>query len=270
MYKSDNWRWCVGSLIEGFGLLFSSRAASIWLCLISLTFGVLHPGLAEAETSQQVHILIVTGGHDFEEPEFFAMFNQMKGISFSHVAYGQDSTMKLSPEEAKDFDAIVFYDMHQDKEPQWKGITQMLGQGKGMVFLHHSLWSYDGTWPEYARILGGRASSKEQVVPGLSPTSTYKHGEQVRVHIADKSSPITNGLDDFTIEDETYNHYWVDPQVQVLLTTDNATSEREIAWSHNYDRSRVVYIELGHGPSAYENENYRTLVRQAIFWVSKK
>jgi hypothetical protein len=31
--------------------------------------------------------------------------------------------------------------MHQDKEPQWKGITQMLWQGKGMVFLHHSLWS---------------------------------------------------------------------------------------------------------------------------------
>jgi len=269
MYKSDKYRR-VGSNIENFGRLFRSRAVSIWLCLVSLTLVFLYPGFAEAESSNQVRILIVTGGHDFDEPGFFAMFSQIKGVNFSHVVYGQDAAMKLSPEEAKDFDAIVFYDMHQDKEPQWKGITQMLTQGKGMVFLHHSLWSYDGTWPEYARILGGRASSKEKVVPGASPTSTYKHGEQVRVHIADKSSPITNGLHDFTIEDETYNHYWVDPRVHVLLTTDNPTSEHKIAWSHKYDRSRVVYIELGHGPSAYENEDYRTLVRQAIFWVSKK
>jgi hypothetical protein len=120
------------------------------------------------------------------------------------------------------------------------------------------------------RILGGRASSKEKVVPGPSPTSTYKHGQRFHVHIADASNPVTNGLHDFDIEDETYNHYWIDPKVHVLLTTDDATSERVIAWSHKYKRSRIVYIELGHGPSAYENMNYRTLVQQAIVWVGGK
>ena len=95
----------------------------------------------------------------------------------------------LTPVGTKDFDTIVFYDMHQEKDPQSKGIEYLLAQGKGMVFLHHSLWSYDGTWPEYYQILGGRASSKERVVPGESPTSTYKHGQHFRVHIADASSP---------------------------------------------------------------------------------
>jgi type 1 glutamine amidotransferase len=138
------------------------------------------------------------------------------------------------------------------------------------LFLHHSLWSYDGTWPEYRWIVGGRASSREQVMPGSAPTSTYKHGQQVHVRIADGSNPVTKGLHDFDIVDETYNHYWIDPKAHALLTTDNDTSEHVIAWSHKYKKSRIVYIELGHGPSAYETTEYQTLVQQAAFWVSKK
>lgn len=176
----------------------------------------------------------------------------------------------MSPEAARDFDAIVFYDMHQNKDPQWRGIKDLLAQGKGMMFLHHSIWSYDGTWPEYYRILGGRASSKEKLVPGPSPTSTYKDAQHIHVHIADRSSLVTKGLHDFDIVDETYNHYWVDPRVHILLTTNNPTSEKAIAWSHIYDESRIVYVELGHGPSAYENANYGKFVRQAIFWVARK
>jgi len=194
----------------------------------------------------------------------------MPGIASVQLAYGQGAEEKLTPEGAKDFDAIVFYDMHQEKDPQSAGIMSLLAKGKGMVFLHHSLWSYDTTWPEYRHIVGGCASSKVQVVSGLSPTSTYLHGQNVHVHIDDSSSPVTHGLQDFEIVDETYNHYWVDPRVHVLLTTDNPTSTHEIAWSHQYRKSRIVYIELGHGPTAYENPNYRLLVRQAIDWVARK
>jgi uncharacterized protein len=242
----------------------------ICVLLASLTFIPLRAGVGQTASPGQVRVLIVTGGHDFDEPAFWEMFHKMDGVVFGHVAYGQGAEEKLNPEGAKDFDTIVFYDMHQDKEPQWKGIKQLLAQGKGIVFLHHSLWSYDGSWPEYRRILGGRASSKTRVVPGPSPTSTYKHDEHIQVHIADASNPVTNGVHDFSLVDETYNHYWVDPGVHVLLTTDNPTSEHEIAWSHKCKRSRIVFVELGHGPSAYENEDYRTLVRQSIFWVTKK
>lgn len=246
------------------------RAVWFGFILIGLTFVLFCPAVAETAAPGALRVLIVTGGHDFDEGGFFEMFRQMKGISFSHVAYGKGAEEKLNWDGAKEFDAIVFYDMHQDKEPQWKGIEQLLTRGKGMLFLHHSLWSYDGTWPEYRHIIGGRASSREQVVPGPSPTSTYKHGQQVHVHVADASNPVTKGLHDFDIVDETYNHYWVDPKAHALLTTDNDTSEHVIAWRHKYKKSRIVYIELGHGPSAYETTEYQTLVQQAVFWVSKK
>lgn len=257
------------SVFNVFRQFFGPRAVLLGSILVGLLFG-LFPIACEAETAGNLRVLIVTGGHDFDEAGFFAMFRQMEGIQFSHVGYSHGAEEKLSPEGARDFDAIVFYDMHQEKEPQWKGIEQLLAQGKGVVFLHHSLWSYDGTWPEYRHILGGRASSKEKVAAGESATSTYKDDEQIRVHIADPSHPVTNGLHDFDIVDETYNHYWVDPKAHALLTTDNPTSERAIAWSHKYKKSRIVYIELGHGASAYENRDYRRLVRQAIAWVATR
>jgi type 1 glutamine amidotransferase len=212
----------------------------------------------------------VVGGHEFDTVGFVAMFQKMAGISNEVVSFGQGAEDRLTAQGARDCDAIVFYDMHQQREPHWRGMLQLLEQGKGMVFLHHSLWSYDGSWNDYKRIVGGRASSKEKVVPGPSPTSTYKHDEHVHVHVADPSNPITMGLQDFDITDETYNHYWVDPEVHVLLTTNNPTSEHIIAWSHQYEKSRIVYIELGHGPAAYENPSYITLVRGAILWVAGK
>jgi type 1 glutamine amidotransferase len=196
------------------------------------------------------------------------MFQKMQGISYEIVTFGRGAEDRLNRKGAKDYDAIVFYDMHQDPEPHRRGMLDLLAQGKGMVFLHHSLWSYDGTWDDYSQIVGGRASSKVKVASGSPSISTYEHGEHVHVHLADPSHPIVRGLRDFDITDETYNHYWVDPAAHVLLTTNNPTSEHVIAWSHRYDKSRVVYIELGHGPTAYENPNYVTLVRQAILWVA--
>ena len=258
--------------------VLSRSLIPVLLCLLALTFGFLpsghpdfiRPAFAESGSAGKAHILIVTGGHEFDAAGILGMFQKMEGVSYTLVSFGQGAEEKLNPQGTKDCDAIVFYDMHQNKEPHWKGMLQLLAQGKGMVFLHHSLWSYDGSWDEYGHIVGGRASSKEKVVPGPSPTSTYKHDEHLRVHIADPSDPVTKGLLDFDITDEAYNHYWVDPKVHVLLTTDNLTSERIIGWSHKYKRSRIVYIELGHGPTAYENQNYSTLVRQAIQWVAGK
>ncbi len=247
------------------------------LSFLFLMCGVLVAGQTEclasalgSPSAANTRVLIITGGHGFDEAGFIQMFQKMPGISFERAAFGQGAEEKLTPEGSKGYGAIVFYDMHQNKEPHWKGMLELLKQGKGMVFLHHTLWSYDGTWDEYRRILGGRASSKEKVVPGPSPTSTYKDDVHFRVHIPDKSDPVTRGLQDFDIVDENYNHYWVDPKVHVLLTTDVPTSERIIGWSHKYETSRIVYIELGHGPTAYENENYSTLVRQAVLWVAGK
>jgi type 1 glutamine amidotransferase len=68
------------------------------------------------------------------------------------------------------------------------------------------------------------------------------------------------------VYDETYKNVWHAPGIQTLLTTDEKTSDREVAWISPYQKSRVVVIQLGHGREAHESPWYRTLVRRSILW----
>jgi type 1 glutamine amidotransferase len=56
--------------------------------------------------------------------------------------------------------------------------------------------------------------------------------------------------------------------VQVLLTTDNPTSDAPLAWLGLHPKARVIYIQLGHGSAAHRNPNYQRLVRNAIVWAA--
>lgn len=146
--------------------------------------------------------------------------------------------------------------------------VKLLRQGKGLVALHHSLASYQ-TWDEYRHIIGGRWHTQKWMQNGKEqPASTFQHDVQFKVHIVDNKHPVTKGLQDFDIRDETYGNFEVLPKVKPLLTTDEPTSGRVIAWAHTYGKSRVVYIQLGHDHYAYENPHYRRLVLQAIRWVA--
>ena len=81
--------------------------------------------------------------------------------------------------------------------------------------------------------------------------------------------PVTDGLAPFTVLDETYKGMWLAPANTVLLTTDNPTGDPPVAWVSAYPRSRVVTIQLGHGPDAHHDPSYRRLVLNAIRWSAQ-
>ena len=216
--------------------------------------------------STPLRLLIVTGGHDFEEAAFFRVFDEMNGITWTHASFGHGAEQKLTLEDSGTYDVAVFYDMHQDHEPHYREWLQVLERGKPTVFLHHALGSYV-KWEQYGEIIGGRANFGREVVK-WAPNTTFQHDVTFRVHIADRNHPITEGLQDFEIVDETYNHFAVNPGVHVLLTTDHPNSGTVIGWTHRYKKSPIVYLQPGHGPSAYDNPNFRTLVARSIRWVA--
>ena len=69
------------------------------------------------------------------------------------------------------------------------------------------------------------------------------------------------------LQDETYKGMWIAPDVKVLLRTDNPTSDGPVAWISPYSKSRVVYLQLGHDAAVHYHPAYRTLVRNAVFWL---
>jgi hypothetical protein len=88
--------------------------------------------------------------------------------------------------------------------------------------------------------------------------------------VADLQHPVTQGVSDFDIHDETYGGFEVGAASHALLTTDEPTSGRVIGWAKTYEAARVVYLQLGHDHLGYENPNYRRLVAQAIRWTAQR
>ena len=177
-----------------------------------------------------------------------------------------EANLQLGKIDLKTFDAVVFYDMPKTiSEPEKESYHKLLKAGKGLVFLHHSLASYQ-QWDEYKTIIGGKYH-EEQNSPA---SSSYQHDINFTVTIKHPEYQVTKGISDFEILDEVYGNTEVLPDVTALLTTDHPQSSKTIGWTHQMGNSWIVYIELGHDKNAYFNPDYQKLVKQAIAFVAGK
>ena len=138
-----------------------------------------------------------------------------------------------------------------------------------MIFLHHSLVSYQH-WPEFIKIVGGQYHTEPVVVNGDTLRANYEHGVTIPVRVENKNHPVTKGISDFVIEDEIYGGSEILPTVAPLLSTTHPKSMHYVAWVNHYGKSDVLYIQLGHGPSAFSNPVFRRLIQQAIEWSAAK
>ena len=204
-----------------------------------------------------IHALVITGGHGFQEEPFWEMFDSFENFSYDAATF-PEAFKYLSIEGAKDYDTLVFYDMWQEITLEQQAAYQdLLNRGKPIVYLHHALISFQD-WPEFRNVVGGYWKPGE---------GTYKHDVQFTVEIAEPSHPVTEGLSDFEILDETYGDFSVDSDVHILLKADHPDSGPVIGWAKMYKNTPLVYIQLGHDGLAYGNPNYRKLVDQSIRWV---
>jgi hypothetical protein len=96
---------------------------------------------------------------------------------------------------------------------------------------------------------------------------TYIHNIRFTVNVANIKHPVTKGVKDFEIYDETYKGYYVAPDVVPLLTTTEPTSAPMIGWAHQYGMARVVTLQSGHDTPTFQNANFRKLLKQSIEWT---
>lgn len=237
--------------------------------LATLAFG-LSTGPALFAADGKIRVLLVSGGHDFETNQFYQAFKDNPDITFEAVTHPK-AHAKLRPDSAKDFDVLVLYDMWQNITEEAKAdLLAFVNSGKGLVSLHHSIANYQ-KWREWNKVVGGRYYLDKTMVDGVEkPRSIWKHDVKFKVHVADPNHPVTRGVKDFEIRDETYGLFDMAPESHALLTTDEPTSAKNIAWAKTHGPARVVYLQLGHDHLAYENPSFRQLVQQAIRWTAKK
>jgi hypothetical protein len=218
--------------------------------------------------AKQIRLLVITGGHDYKVEEFNQMLSSLdKNIQYKVSEFPAAFDMFL-PENRNKYDVIIFYHMWQTITPEQETlIADCIRQGKPLVVLHHSICAFDD-WPEYTNIIGGKYFHKPTTIKGKEyPESSYIHDIHFNVKIADHNNPVTKGVNDFQIFDETYKGFYVEEGVTPLLTTDEASSTPIIGWSKTYGKARVVTLQSGHDVPTFENVNYRKLLKNAIEWV---
>ncbi len=177
----------------------------------------------------------------------------------------------------------------------WKDLLR--SGNKGFVFFHHSVASWlHNDFPEYCEIIGGAADWGLPItVRGKEyPYSGFLGDVPQHVTIQDKTHPVVQGVGDassfeggYDITDEVYLCPMFEDSVHCLLRTDfkpvdaNFPMQSGRGWHHppgsnmsgwvkTAENSPVVYIQHGHGPSAWSNRSFQRLMTNAIQWVNTK
>lgn len=251
--------------------------------------------------------LVAVRGHPFDRSAFDAMFQAMEGISATMVDQPA-AALLMNPEGMRGFDALVLYDMPgldfqagagspaylaPGAELQ-DGLRSLFKEGKGVVALHHALAGWP-TWDEYHAWLGGQFLYHPGTVRGEpKPDSGYCHDIDYFVEVV-ADHPVTLGIPkSFPIRDELYlcpvfedavtpllrsrasfsrEHFWsadlaVRGEINSREGWEHPPGSNLIGWTRQVEASRLVYLQPGDGPSAYDNPHYRRLIENAIHWVA--
>ncbi|HOQ33557.1 MAG TPA: ThuA domain-containing protein [Candidatus Hydrogenedens sp.] len=219
----------------------------------------------------QVRVAIITGGHGYDKEPFEAMWTSITEMKPTYFDYGVKKCEFFDKDHSDEFDTIVFYNFHQKITPkQQQNFLKMLEKGKRIIVMHHAISAFP-EWNEFNKIIGAKYFSEDMEWEGKKyERSKYKHDVKIPVHVADKNHPITQGVEDFEEIDETYSGYYIAPEVHVLLTTNCPENTPFIAWVNKYNNSEIFFVQLGHGPQIFANEQFRKLISNAIKWASGK
>lgn len=224
-----------------------------------------------AGSARPIRILVITGGHGYKTEQFNGMLSSLGPAITWQVAELPAAFDMFRAENRNKYDVLVFYHMWQTITPeQEKDFAECIRSGKPVVALHHSICAFDD-WPEYWNIIGGKYFHKATTFGGkVYQPCSYIHDLHFNVHVVDKRNPVTKGISDFPIFDETYKGYYVAAGVTPILTTDEPSSTPQIGWTKKYGKARIVVLQSGHDVPTFENENFRKLLKQAIEWVYRK
>jgi len=217
-----------------------------------------------AKNQDAVRVLLVTGGHD-HDAMFYNVLDARRDIRVNvdphPVAFRNDLRQS--------YDVLVLYDTIQRdqlSEKHRQNLKDFVESGKGVVVLHHAIADFqDWEW-WWKEVVAGRYLLKADAP---LPASQYLHDVE-EVVTPKPGHPISKALAQMRLFDETYKLVWHAPDVTVLLTSDHPTSDPDIAWVSPYPKSRVVYIQPGHGRETSEMPWYRQMVQRAVLWSARR
>src|SRR3954466_11165053 len=85
-----------------------------------------------AEESAKIKVLLVTGGHGFEQEPFFKVFKENEDITFTHAEHDKTNATVFERGDLLSYDVVVLYDIRRTlTEAQKAKFLSLFDKGTG-------------------------------------------------------------------------------------------------------------------------------------------
>lgn len=228
----------------------------ILICTVLLGIIAAAGILVAANADKKIKVMFLRGGgiHDWRNctPILASVLEKTNDFEVTFTENLDDLK-----EHIEQFDIIIQYTtgMQLTKE-QEKGLCDFIQNGGGYVGIHSASDSFKNA-DRYWEMLGGRFAGHG--------------GGKYTVYIYDRDHPITKGMRDFEIQDETYSHnYHRNAQMRSLTRMNRGNERQSMSWVSSYGKGRVFYTGNGHGREAWTNPHFQRLVVRAAYWAADR
>lgn len=213
--------------------------------------------------------LIVYGGWEGHEPDkVAALFADILVKEGFEVALSDTLESFAAAEALRRMDLIVpIWTMGEIRAECAEAVIQAVAAGTGLAGCHGGMcdaFRINVTW----QFMTG---ANWVAHPGDADV-TY------RIEIRNSSSPLVEGIEDFSVTSEQY-YLHVDPAIEVLATTrfplapgfhsSNKHVDMPQVWTKRWGAGRVFYNALGHSAAIFEIPEARELMRRGFVWAAR-
>ncbi len=226
----------------------------ILICTVLLGVIVAVGILPAADSSKKIKVMFFRGGggHDWKNcsPIMKSVLEKTNDFEVTFTENLDDLKERI-----KQFDIIMQYTDGMDPtKEQENGLCDFVQNGGGYVGIHCTTASFqkcDRYWEMCSGRFAGHGSGK------------------FTVYIYDHEHPITRGMKDFEIQDESYTHdYHRNAQMRSLTRMNRGNERQSMGWVSSYGKGRVFYTSNGHDRQAWVNPHFQRLVVRGAYWAA--
>jgi uncharacterized protein len=224
------------------------------LLLVALAGLAMFASATNLLAAEKIKVLLVGGrGHDWKD--FHKVISGVLEPTGDFDLTLTDKLDDLKTENISKYNVVLFYGSGGDFKDakQEEGLNAFVRQGGGLVGVHatDAFKNSDVYW----RLLGGRF--------------TTHGGGKFWLRIDDKKHPVTAPMNDFEIQDETYqNQYHPEFKLHSLGHIDRDKEQQSMVWAQAVDKGRIFNTTLGHGHEAFVNPQFQRLVVRGLYWAA--
>jgi uncharacterized protein len=226
----------------------------------------------DANAQRKTRLLFVTQSKGFPHPvlrQAEAIMEQLGAKNGFDVAVTQMAESKLTPQNLKNLDVIVFYTTGELplSDEQKKAFLDWIRSGKFFLGIHSATDTFY-KWPEYGQMIGGYFNKHP-----------WTQDTDVTIKTEDRTHPVTRHLPEgWSMKEEIYQikDFIGRDKAHVLVSLDQTKTDMNkrdveakdfpLVWWRDYGKGKVMYNAMGHRPDVWTSDWYQTMIVNAIKW----